>query len=64
MPLAWLARPPRKVVAVVALRGMIAASRVGSLSMERCEAALEAVRVSVSCASGMRVATLSAQLAA
>ena len=44
MPLAWLARPPRKVVAVVALRGMIAASRVGSLSMERCEAALEAVR--------------------
>jgi len=44
MPLAWFSRKPRNVVAVVALRGMIAAGRVGSLSVERCEGALEAVR--------------------
>jgi hypothetical protein len=46
MLLQWLRRPPRKVVAVVALRGMISAGRVGSLSMERCESMLQAVRVS------------------
>ena len=49
MLMQWLRRPPRKVVSVVAVRGLIGAGRVGSLSMERCESMLQAVRVLLSC---------------
>ena len=53
MLLQWLRQPPRKVVSVVALRGLIGAGRVGSLSMERCESMLQAVRV---CGAAIRAA--------